>query len=338
MSENSSVIIKWSGKNIPIDGLKDTTTVGDLKMIIEEKTCVKVERQKLLNLKLKGKAPGDEDLLTACNFKNKMKIMMMGSVEKEIEDVLTVPKDIGNVVNDLDDISEEVEIKLQNMQEHLAKIDRRVKEYSVKHFNDPRPGKKLLVLDIDYTLFDHRSNAEKAVELMRPYLHDFLALAYEFYDIVIWSATGMRWIEAKMKELGVTDNPRYKIAFFMDHGAMITVHTPHYGVIDTKPLGVIWGKYPEFYSSENTIMFDDLRRNFLMNPQNGLKIRPFRSAHQSRDSDVELKNLAAYLYAIKDKESFKDLKHKHWESYLSKSSALKSEYLQTFFAECKKFF
>jgi len=45
--------------------------------------------------------------------------------------------------------------------------------------NDPRPGKKLLVLDIDYTLFDHRSAAESGLELMRPYLHDFLESAYE---------------------------------------------------------------------------------------------------------------------------------------------------------------
>jgi ubiquitin-like domain-containing CTD phosphatase 1 len=39
-----------------------------------------------------------------------------------------------------------------------------------------------------------------------------------------------------------------------------------------KPLGVIWRKF-EQYSKDNTIMFDDLRRNFLMNPANGLKIR-----------------------------------------------------------------
>jgi len=45
--------------------------------------------------------------------------------------------------------------------------------------NDPRPGKKLLVLDIDYTLFDHRSVAESGLELMRPYLHFFLESAYE---------------------------------------------------------------------------------------------------------------------------------------------------------------
>lgn len=39
-----------------------------------------------------------------------------------------------------------------------------------------------------------------------------------------------------------------------------------------KPLGVIWGKYGEFYNRRNTIMFDDIGRNFLMNPQNGLKV------------------------------------------------------------------
>ena len=41
--------------------------------------------------------------------------------------------------------------------------------------------------------------------------------------------------------------------------------------LQVKPLGVIWGKY-EQWNKTNTIMFDDLRRNFIMNPQNGLKV------------------------------------------------------------------
>lgn len=56
-------------------------------------------------------------------------------------------------------------------------------------------GKKCLVLDIDYTLFDLNSSAERPDELARPYLHDFLTACYEFYDIIIWSATNMKWVE-----------------------------------------------------------------------------------------------------------------------------------------------
>lgn len=47
-----------------------------------------------------------------------------------------------------------------------------------------------------------------------------------------------------------------------------------------KPLGVIWGKYGEFYNRKNTIMFDDIGRNFLMNPQNGLKVGQHHHAHR----------------------------------------------------------
>lgn len=38
-------------------------------------------------------------------------------------------------------------------EENLLKISRRVKEYKVEILNPPREGKKLLVLDVDYTLF-----------------------------------------------------------------------------------------------------------------------------------------------------------------------------------------
>ena len=38
-------------------------------------------------------------------------------------------------------------------EENLAKINRRVSEYKVDVRNPPRAGKKLLVLDVDYTIF-----------------------------------------------------------------------------------------------------------------------------------------------------------------------------------------
>ncbi|MEE6478231.1 hypothetical protein FKM82_011789 [Ascaphus truei] len=311
-----SLIIKWGGQEFPLSALSEDDTVMDLKHSLKSLTGVLPERQKLLGLKYKGKPVDNNMKLGILKLKPNTKIMMMGTREESLEDVLGPPPDNDEVVNDFD-IEEEV-VEVENREENLAKISRRVKDYKVELINAPREGKKLLVLDVDYTLFDHRSCAETGLELMRPYLHEFLTSAYEDYDIVIWSATSMKWIEAKMKELGVSTNANYKISFMLDSAAMITVHTPRRGLIDVKPLGVIWGKYSEFYTKKNTIMFDDIGRNFLMNPQNGLKIRPFMKAHLNRDKDKELLKLSQYLKEIAKLEDLSDLNHKHWERYLSK--------------------
>ena len=116
-----------------------------------------------------------------------------------------------------------------------------------------------------------------------------------------------------MNELGVTKNENYKITFFFDCAAMINIYVPEFGLLDCKPLKVIWDKYPEYYSSKNTIMFDDVRRNFLMNPQNGLKILPYKNAHSNRDKDRELYKLSLYLKKINELDDLSELNHKHWD-------------------------
>lgn len=60
------------------------------------------------------------------------------------------------------------------------------------------------------------------------------------YDIVIWSATDMRWIERKMAVLNVANNAAYKIMFYLDNAAMITVHTPKYGVVSVSKYNIIY--------------------------------------------------------------------------------------------------
>lgn len=316
MDSSIKIVVKWSGKEYEIDSLSSTDTVATLKETIRKRTGVLPERQKLLNLKHKGKIPENDVHLSALNIKPGFKIMMMGSLEEEIEAVSLPPEDLPDVVNDFD-IPEEEEVDVCNREVYLSKITKRISDYKIVERNPPREGKKLLVLDIDYTLFDHRSPAETGYELMRPFLHEFLTEAYKEYDIVIWSATSMKWIEEKMKLLGVASNTAYKITFYMDYLAMITVHTSKYGTVNVKPLGVIWGKYPEFYSPKNTIMFDDIRRNFLMNPSNGLRIRPFRQAHMNRQTDRELLKLSKYLKMIAELEDFSTLEHRNWERYLS---------------------
>ncbi|KAM8703836.1 hypothetical protein ACLKA7_008463 [Drosophila subpalustris] len=314
------IIVKWSGKEYPVTDLTDQDTVEVLRHEIFRKTQVRPERQKLLNLKYKGKPAADNIKLCALELKPNFKLMMVGSTEADIEDACSLPEDIGEVIDDFDD-AEEREESVENSAVYLAKVQRRVRDYKITELSPSREGKHLLVLDIDYTLFDHRSPAEQGTELMRPFLHEFLTSAYEHYDIVIWSATSMRWIEEKMRLLGVASNENYKIMFYLDSNAMISVHVPERGVVDVKPLGVIWGLYKQ-YSSKNTIMFDDIRRNFMMNPKSGLKIRPFRQAHLNRSKDKELLKLSTYLRHIalycKD---FNLLNHRKWEHYDPKKSS-----------------
>ena len=84
-----------------------------------------------------------------------------------------------------------------------------------------------------------------------------------------------------------------------------------YDLLDRLVVSVLF----QFYSSKNTIMFDDLRRNFVMNPQNGLIIKPFRKAHANRDNDQELVKLTQYLLAIAELDDLSTLNHNHWERF-----------------------
>ena len=87
------------------------------------------------------------------------------------------------------------------------------------------------------------------------------------------------------------------------------------GLFDCKPLGFIWAKFPGQYTEANTIMMDDLRRNYVMNPQNGLVIRPYKHAYRNRETDKELLYLTEYLQNIALLPSLSDLKHRKWERY-----------------------
>lgn len=315
----TSISIKWNGQQYNIDtaGLE---TVGTLKRAIETHTTVQPKRQKVLGLKVKGgKTITDDTALADLVLKPGQKLTVMGQPEAHVE-ALDKQSEVAPHVQDDFDIPEEDMKSLdpRDQDENQEKLKRRLSSVDVKILNPPREGKKCLVLDIDYTIFDLGSSAERPEELGRPYLHHFMTSAYEHYDLVIWSATSMKWVEVKMQQLGVTNNPNYKITFMLDHKAMITVRTEKYGVFDCKPLAFIWAKFPNNYAEDNTIMFDDLRRNYVMNPQNGLVIHPYKHAHRNKDSDKELLYLAEYLQSIASMPSLSGLRHSRWQRYLEK--------------------
>ncbi|KAJ9687542.1 hypothetical protein PVL29_016147 [Vitis rotundifolia] len=308
--EELTLTVKWSGNEYTVRVCGDDS-VGELKRRICQLTNVLPKRQKLLYPKLGSKLADDSVLLSQLPLKPSLKMTMIGTVE---DDIIVDQVDSPEIIDDFE-LGQDESTDIKDKEVNKQKLRRRIYQYKIELRNPCREGKKLLVLDIDYTLFDHRSTAENPLELMRPYLHEFLSAVYAEYDIIIWSATSMKWVELKMGQLGVLNNPNYKITALLDHLAMITVHSDSRGPFDCKPLGLIWGQFPEFYSSKNTIMFDDLRRNFVMNPQNGLTIKPFRKAHANRDSDQELVKLTQYLLAIAELDDLSSLNHKNWESY-----------------------
>lgn len=53
MESLAKIIVKWSGKEYEI-AITENDTVTDLKQAIQKATGVRPDRQKLLNLKLKG--------------------------------------------------------------------------------------------------------------------------------------------------------------------------------------------------------------------------------------------------------------------------------------------
>lgn len=54
-------------------------------------------------------------------------------------------------------------------EEFLRKIDKRIAEYKIDMINNPRPGKHLLVLDVDYTLFGMKTDPEWGICANKPF-------------------------------------------------------------------------------------------------------------------------------------------------------------------------
>ncbi|KAF9620039.1 hypothetical protein IFM89_010655 [Coptis chinensis] len=104
------------------------------------------------------------------------------------DDIIIDQVDAQEIIDDFE-IGQVEDVHIKDKEANKQKLRRRISRYKIKLHKPCLEGKKLLILDIDYTLFYHQSTAKNPLELMRPYLHEFLSAAYSEYDIIIWSAT-----------------------------------------------------------------------------------------------------------------------------------------------------
>jgi len=220
------------------------------------------------------------------------------------------------------------EISVRLIQRYADTLQRTRSALNINFISSRRSGKKLLVLDLDFTLFDMHSSSSNFLSLKRPFTDEFLTAVYPFYDIIIWSQTSWRWLEIKLTELGMLTNVNYRIMFVLDKTCMFSVeadsaassssstrvHTHH-----VKPLAILWqhSQLAGFnYGPHDTVHVDDLARNFALNPQSGLKIKAYKHSSVNRARDTELVPLARYLSAIAMRVSdFSTLNHRAWKRY-----------------------
>lgn len=313
--------------------LESHATIGSLKRKLQEETRVEVSKQKILGLKFKNGSGKVEDSTKLCELSwTGKKIMLLGTPQEGLQQ-LQAQEEIAPHVQEVEEEEEEEiqgSMQLLDRPEIQSKLANRVAKAHVKELSPPRQGNKCVVLDIDYTFFDLGSTSERPTDLLRPGTIELLTHVYQnSFDIVIWSATSMKWIDVKLKELGLLDHPdKFKIAVCMDYTAMVTVDAASAGlafsskrkraVFDCKPLHVLWERYKEFYSPATTIMLDDLRRNFILNPQHGLVIKPFRKSTTSGTKDSEFFKLRQYFDILAALQSFESLDHNGWKEYISK--------------------
>lgn len=319
-----ALLVKWSGSAYPVE-LPLDSKIMDLKSRLFELTDVLPKRQKILGLpSTHGRIPPDDLMLSALNLEADRPVMLIGSRESDISAInLACLANSDDVLNDFDvdyDLpGSSGRVICDSVAVYRRRLERRIQSTKIRIMNAPRDLKKLLVLDLDYTLFDCRSSASSVAELGRPGLHEFLASAYRNYDIVVWSQTSWRFLEAKLTALSILFAHNYKVCFVLDRASMFSVTSRKHGQNQThevKALNIIWHKFPDRWNAKNTIHIDDLSRNFAMNPQSGLKISPFKNAPVNRDSDIELYLLEQYLSLIAENETdFTKLNHKHWKRY-----------------------
>lgn len=87
---------------------------------------------------------------------------------------------------DVDYTAKEIaEFKAVQIVRNKRKIDEAVQALEINIMRAPRPGKKLLVLDIDYAILDTQRWKEQnfnARDFARPHLHEFLAAVSPHYE------------------------------------------------------------------------------------------------------------------------------------------------------------
>lgn len=168
-SKGITLIAKWGKERVVLQNLDGETTVGAVKDLLSQRTGVLPKRQKLIGLKPKTSKLSDGVVLKDLKVKNAKKTESDGFVSHEFimmgtkeENIFVDPNDKDDLPEVIDDFDLDFNAGSSEWLQHVANgenLKKFTESTTVHIMSEPRPGKPLLVLDLDHTLLDFNSKA-----------------------------------------------------------------------------------------------------------------------------------------------------------------------------------
>jgi len=317
VSKNVTLVGKWGARAVeitlsPADW--NTLTFEEFRKLLESETDIPADKMKILGVANPEGKPPHCDLVKDLVFKKSDRsFMLIGTARGNFL------RDPGDYDPDAEEACSTYDICVPFLS-IVQKITVALETTDLRWINNADPSKKLLVLDLDYTLFDCQGTRDARLpisEYKRPFFDSFLKEAFESYNLCIWSQTSWTWVEAKVTELGMLNSRDYNLVFVLDQSSMFTIRTRKPGSDErahqVKALEVIWRLCPIF-GAHNTLHVDDLSRNFALNPRNGIKVRAFRRKYKD---DKDLRDLSQYLRQCAGVSDLSQLDNGSWRKKIS---------------------
>ena len=144
------ISIKWKCNVFKLQNCcLESTTISQLKTFIQTQTKVPIDKQKIIGIGKPGQKLEETSFLSTFHFKLKdstLNLSLIGTPEEELlKPSHSSVRD--SIINDFSHTFSPVTREWKKLQDYTQSTD-------IQFINEPRPGKKLLVLDLDHTLLD----------------------------------------------------------------------------------------------------------------------------------------------------------------------------------------